>query len=192
MGISAVIGLIGTVIGIVRALPQLIRLLRSKKAMGVSVDTALTSSIVSFGWAIYGVMTQQPFVALATGSSGVIFFAITLAALKLGRRIHEIRISLVWLCVLSLAFLLKKEIGLGIILPVSILVSNIPQLVVTVKENDLTDLSLGTWILSWSDGFVWGVYSFIEHDHSIMIFALFQLITSGAIVFMKVLNNRRI
>nr|WP_321396253.1 PQ-loop domain-containing transporter [uncultured Desulfobacter sp.] len=192
MGISAIIGLIGTVVGLVRALPQFIRLLRSKKALGVSVDTALTSSIVSFGWAIYGVMTQQPFVALATGSSGVIFFAITLAALKFGRRIHEIRISLVWLCVLSLAFLLKKEIGLGIILPVSILVSNIPQLVVTVKENDLTDLSLGTWLLSWSDGFVWGVYSLIEHDTSIMIFALFQLITSGAIVCMKLLNNRRI
>lgn len=192
MNISAIIGLIGTIIGLVRALPQLIKLLRSKKALGVSVDTALTSSIVSFGWAVYGLKTQQPFVALATGSSGVVFLITTLVALKFGRQINEIRVSLIWFCVLALAFLLKQEIGLGIILPISILVSNIPQIVVTVKEKDLTDLSLGTWLLSLSDGFVWGVYSLIEHDYSIMIFALLQLITSGAVVFMKLLNNKKL
>jgi hypothetical protein len=56
----------------------------------------------------------------------------------------------------------------------------------------LTDLSLETWVLSLSDGLVWGVYSLIEHDYSIMIFALFQLITSGAVIFLKVLNNRKL
>ena len=192
MEISSIIGLIGTIIGLIRALPQLIWVLRSKKALGVSVDTALTSSIVSFGWALYGLMTQQIFVALATGSSGVVFLITTLFALKYGRRINEIRVSLVWFCVLSLAFLLKKEIGLGIILPVSILVSNIPQIIVAAKERDLTDLSLGTWVLSLSDGLVWGIYSLIEHDYSIMIFALFQLITSGTIVCMKLLNSKKL
>jgi hypothetical protein len=95
MNISSMLGLIGTLIGLVRALPQLIHLLRAKEACGVSVDTAATSSIVGFGWAVY---------------------------------------------------------GFGIILPVSVLVSNIPQIWVAYKEDDLSDLSLGIWLLSMSDG----------------------------------------
>ncbi len=77
------------------------------------------------------------------------------------------------------------------ILPVSILVSNIPQIYVAAKEEDLSDLSLGTWILSMSDGLVWGLYSLVEQDCSIMVFALFQLMTSGTIVFLKLLNQKK-
>jgi len=71
MNISSLLGLFGTFIGLVRALPQLIGLVRSKEAWGVSVDTAATSSIVGFGWATYGLLTHQPYVALATGASAL-------------------------------------------------------------------------------------------------------------------------
>ncbi|WP_024335903.1 hypothetical protein [Desulfotignum balticum] len=183
--------LAGTVIGLVRALPQLVRLLRSRQALGVSVDTALTSAIVSFGWAAYGVLTNQPYVTLATGASAAVFFVITISALKFGRTIKEFRIAPVWFVALCVAFLIKGQAGLGIILPISILVSNIPQICVAAREEDLTDLSFGTWVLSMSDGLVWGLYSVIEQDYSIMVFALFQLMTSGAIVFLKFLNQKK-
>jgi uncharacterized protein with PQ loop repeat len=74
---------------------------------------------------------------------------------------------------------------------VSILVSNIPQIYVAAREENLSDLSLGTWVLSMSDGFVWGLYSVIEQDSAIMVFAIFQLVTSGTIVFLKLLNHKR-
>lgn len=192
MNITVILGLAGTIIGLVRALPQLLRLLRSKQAMGVSVDTALTSAIVSSGWAIYGFLTQQPYVALATGSSAAVFLVITLSALRFGRRVTEFRIAPVWFFALLIAFLVKREDGLGIILPISILVSNIPQIYVAAREEDLTDLSLGTWVLSMSDGFVWGLYSLVAYDYSIMVFALFQLVTSGAVTFLKVLNQKKL
>ncbi len=192
MNITVILGLAGTIIGLVRALPQLLRLLRSKQAMGVSVDTALTSAIVSSGWAIYGFLTQQPYVALATGSSAAVFLVITLSALRFGRRVTEFRIAPVWFFALLIAFLVKREDGLGIILPISILVSNIPQIYVAAREEDLTDLSLGTWVLSMSDGFVWGLYSLVAYDYSIMVFALFQLVTSGTVTFLKVLNQKKL
>ncbi len=192
MNITAILGLAGTIIGLVRALPQLLGLLRSKEALGVSVDTALTSAIVSFGWAIYGFLTQQPYVVLATGSSGVVFLMIAVSAVRFGRKLREIRVTPVWFLVLVSAFLVKEEVGLGIILPVSILVSNVPQIYVAAREEDLKDLSLGTWVLSMSDGFVWGIYSLIENDYSIMVFALFQLITSGAVTFLKLSNQKKI
>lgn len=192
MNISALLGMAGTVIGLVRALPQLLRLLRSKEALGVSVDTAATSSVVSFGWATYGLLTQQPYVAFATGASAVVFLLISVVALRFGRQINELRVAPIWFCVLIFAFLFKKDIGLGIILPISILASNIPQLYIAVREDDLTDLSLGTWLFSMSDGLIWGGYSFIVYDFSIMIFALFQLSTSGVIVLLKLSNKRKI
>ena len=190
MNLSSLLGIFGTVIGLVRALPQLVSLLRSKGALGVSVDTAATSAIVSYGWAIYGVLTAQPYVALATGSAGTIFLIITFVALRFGRQLKELKVAPIWLCVLVFASILARDKGLGVILPISILVSNIPHLWIAYKEEDLTDLSLGTWLLSMADGLVWGLYSFVENDISIMVFAFFQLSTSGLIVAFKLFRKR--
>lgn len=191
MSISSILGLAGTFIGLVRALPQLFSILRSKEALGVSVDTAATSAIVSFGWAAYGIFTSQPFVALATGSSGTVFMLIAFFAVRFGRKVREVKVAPIWCMVLIFAFVLKKETGLGFILPISILVSNIPQLYVAFKENDLSDLSLGTWIFSISDGLVWGGYALIEQDTSILVFGIFQLVTSGSIVLLKFIKRRK-
>ena len=182
-------GFIGTIIGLVRALPQFISVLRAQKASGVSVDTTATSSIVSFGWAVYGFLTNQPFVCLATGSSGIIFLFITIFALRFGRKVKEFKIAPFWLCVLFLSYYSVGENGLGFVLAISILAANIPQLWVAYKESNLSDLSLGTWLLSMSDGFVWGIYSYLQHDFSIMTFAFFQLSTSGMIVTLKLSKN---
>lgn len=192
MSISSVLGLFGTVIGLVRALPQLLAILRAKEASGVSVDTAVTSAMVGFGWATYGILTLQPFVALATGSSGTVFLLIACFSVRFGRSPRELKVAPVWVMVLVLAFVLKREAGLGIILPVSILVSNIPQLYVAITEKDLKDLSLGTWLFSISDGVVWGAYSLLEQDTAILVFALFQLATSVPIVVLKLINQKKI
>ena len=191
MNFVSILGSMGTVVGLVRAVPQLIRLLRARKAFGVSLDTAATSSIVSFGWAAYGIMTGQPYVSFATGSSGLIFALVTFFAMRYGRSAREFKVSPLWLLVLLLAGFLFHKNGLGIILPVSVLVSNIPQLWVAYKESNLTDLSLGTWVLSITDGLVWGIYSLIQQDFSIMVFAVFQLVTSGPILALKLARRTR-
>jgi uncharacterized protein with PQ loop repeat len=185
MSLSSFLGLLGTFIGLVRALPQLIGLLRAQKAWGGSVDTAATSAVVSSGWAAYGLLTRQPYVALATGASAIVFLMVTVFAVRFGRSLRELKIAPVWFCVLILAAMAKAEQGLGIILPVSVLAANLPQLRVAYKEDNLSDLSLGTWLLSMSDGLVWGAYSLICHDMAIMVFAFFQMVTSGLIVAFK-------
>jgi uncharacterized protein with PQ loop repeat len=113
MNLPSILGFMGTLLGLVRAVPQLVRLVRARQAFGVSVDTTLTSSIVSFGWAVYGVLTGQVFVTLATGSSGVIFAIVTLLALRYGRKLREFKIAPLWLAVLLLAGLVFGKSGLG-------------------------------------------------------------------------------
>ena len=188
MNFASFLGSVGTVVGLIRAVPQLIRLLRARETYGVSLDSAATSSIVSFGWAAYGIMTDQLYVSLATGSSGLIFAIITFFAMRFGRSSKEFKVAPFWFVVLLLAGVFAGKSGLGIMLPISVLAANIPQLWVAYKEGNLTDLSLGTWALSITDGLVWGIYSIIQRDFSIMVFGFFQLITSGLIVILKLIH----
>ena len=191
MNSISILGAMGTMIGLVRAVPQLARLLRARQAHGVSVDTAATSSIVSFGWATYGLLTNQVYVSLATGSSGAIFALIAVMALRFGRRIKEFTIAPVWLAVLLLSGSIAGKTGLGMVLPISVLAANIPQLWVAYREGNLAELSLGTWLLSVADGLVWGIYSLIQQDTAIMVFACFQLTTSGLIVALKLAHTAK-
>src|SRR5438067_848082 len=122
----------GTVVSMVRALPQLTRLLRARDAHGVSVDTAATSCVVSLAWAAYGALTGQGAVALASGVSALMFALVALAALRFGRRARELRATPVWLVVLAVAAAAAGARGLGLLLPVSVLVANVPQLLVAL------------------------------------------------------------
>jgi uncharacterized protein with PQ loop repeat len=188
MDFASLLGSAGTVLGLTRAVPQLLRLLRAGEAHGVSLDTAATSSIVSFGWATYGILSHQPYVIFATGSSGLIFASITFFAVRFGRSVKEFKIAPIWLGVLLLSGFIAEKNGLGIMLPISVLASNIPQIWVAYRERDLTDLSLGTWSLSITDGLIWGIYALLQHDTSILIYGLFQLVTSSTIVLLKFLH----
>ena len=190
MDAAGALGALGTLIRLIRALPQLVRLLRTKNAHGVSLDTAATSSVVSFGWVTYGALTDQLPVMLATGSSGVVFALMTLFALRLGRRTSELRMAPIWFVVLVTVAAVARAEGLGVLLPVSVLVANVPQLVVAYRESDLTGLSFSTWLLSVSDGAIWAAYALVTGDVAILVFGLLQLTTSGAIVFRRLAWGR--
>jgi uncharacterized protein with PQ loop repeat len=175
---------VGTAIGLVRALPQLVRLVRTRDPHGVSVDTAATSSVVSMGWAAYGHLTGQSAVALASASSAVMFALVTIVALRLGRSPRELRAAPVWLLVLIAATAIGAT-GLGVVLPVSVLVANVPQLWVAWREPDLTGLSLGTWLLSFFEAVVWGAYGLVSRDPTLIVHSTLYLITSGGIIALR-------
>lgn len=191
MTLVALLGGLGTVVGLVRAMPQLLRLAHTGDVHGVSIDSAATSSIVSFGWATYGVMTEQWGVAVATACSGFVFADVTVLALGLGRRARELRTAPVWLVVLAAALLSKGSDGLGFLLPLSVLVGNLPQVVTAYRESDLRGLSGSTWALSVADGAVWEAYALASGDASIAVFGILQMTTSGLIVVRRLAWGRR-
>lgn len=190
MSLVPLFGVVGTAIGLVRALPQLARLLRTRDAHGVSVDSAATSSAVSAAWTTYGALTGQGAVALASGVSAVMFALVTLAAVRHGRRPGEMRATPVWLVVLAAAGLLGGARGLGLLLPVSVLVANGPQLLVAIRERDLSGLSPGTWLLSVAEALAWGTYGLFAGDRSILVYGTLHLTTSGAIVALRLAKSR--
>lgn len=190
MDIPSILGTFGTILGLVRAMPQLIRLLHSKEAFGVSVDTAGTSAICSFGWVVYGVLTNQFYFSLASGLTGFIFTLITLFALRFGRQVKEFKVTPIWFAVLLLAGIIVGKNGLGIVLSISVLIANIPQLRLAYGESNLTDLSLGTWTISTIEGLIWLTYSLLLQDRAIIVSAFFQAMTSGLIVALKLTRQK--
>jgi uncharacterized protein with PQ loop repeat len=189
MNVTSILGMCGTILGLFRAMPQLVRLLRAREAFGVSVDTAATSAICSFSWVVYGVLSQQFYFSLSSGLTGLIFALITLFALRFGRQVKEFRVAPVWFTVLLLAGIVSGKNGLGLVLAISVLVANIPQLWLAYKESNLTDLSLGTWSISTIEGMIWLTYALLQQDLAILVSASFQALTSGLIVTLKLVRQ---
>ncbi len=191
LNISSILGTIGTVLGLVRAVPQLVRLMRAREAFGVSVDTTGTSTIVSAAWVVYAILTNQPYVVFSTAPTAVTFAISTFVALRFGHSVREFKIAPIWGAVLLLAGLLGGVTGLGLVLSVSVLISNLPQLWVAYNEGNLEDLSLGTWLLCTCDGLVWASYALLMHDTSILLYGIFQFATSASIAALKLAHRAR-
>lgn len=191
MDAPSILGLIGTLIDLIRAAPQLGRLIRARESFGVSVDTSGTSCVVSLGWTTYGIITNQPYVAIASGVIASFFFIITLVALRLGRSVREFGITPLWFIVLLVSVLSFGKNGLGALLSVSVLASNIPQIRVAYNEKNLSALSLETWLLSLSGGLVWGLYAILKQDFSIIASAFFQVATSAIIIALKIFKSTK-
>ena len=191
MNFISTLGLTGTIVDLLRAAPQLIRLLRERKSFGVSVDSSGTSCVVSLGWTTYGIITHQIFVALASGAIATLFFIITLAALRLGRSAREFRIAPLWLVVLFSAVAFFGKNGLGLMLSISALISNVPQIRVAYKEENLSGLSLGTWLLTLTGGLIWFIYGFLNNDLTIMVSTFFQSVTSAIVIGLKLFKQRK-
>lgn len=190
MNFISTLGFAGTIIDLLRAAPQLVRLLRERKSFGVSVDTSGTSCVVSLGWTTYGIITNQIFVALASGAIASFFFIITVAALRLGRSVREFRVTPLWFIVLFAAVTFFGKTGLGLMLSISALISNVPQIRVAYKEENLSGLSLGTWLLTLSGGLIWLIYGILQKDLTIMVSTIFQSVTSAIIIGLKLFKQR--
>lgn len=176
------LAVVALIVGLTRALPQLVRLLRAKDAAGVSVDGCATSATVSSFWAVYGVLTGQPAVVFASATPAFIFVLIILAALRYGRSVRELRSAPVFLVAFGAAVLAGGAGALGVALTAGALVANTPHVVVAYREKDLSGISPSTWTLTAADGAIWLTYALVTGDVPILVNNFFQLTTSLLVV----------
>jgi len=178
----ALLGVLGLIVGLSRALPQLIRLLRIKDAAGVSVDGSATASIVSTAWTTYGLLTDQPAVVVASGTPALVFALITIASLRYGRSVREFRTAPVVFVVFVAVTSYGGAIGLGVALTVGALIANTPHVIVAYREKDLSGVSAATWGLNATDGAIWVTYALLTGDVPILVNNFFQFSTSALVV----------
>lgn len=182
MDALAIIGVVGTATALFRAVPQLVRLIRTKDVAGVSADGAATAAVVMSAWTAYGFLTGQPAVVLACGLPGISFAATAVLALRYGRRIGEIRAAPLWGVVLAAFTFGGGAAGLGIILTVGALIANTPHVLVAYREKDLSGISPAMWKATCTDGALWIVYGAISGDVPILVNNTLNLLTGLAIV----------
>ena len=96
-----------------------------------------------------------------------------------------------WLVVLTLCGSVGGALGISLVLPISVLAANIPQVRVAYREGNLTDLSLGTWALAMTEGFLWVGYGIAQRDVSVLVNNSFQVITCAMIVTLKLMHMIR-
>ena len=181
--------IITTVLGITRALPQLIRIIRTRQARGVSIDTSATSAFVSLGWAVFGFWTEQFSISFASGATAIRFVFFTFGSVRFGHQWKELKIAPAWMTMLLLFGGLGGATGLSLVLLLSGLVANIPQVRVAYKEQNLADLSLLMWLIALTEGLLWSSYGFIQQYIAVFINNSFAAITSAIIVTLKLAEN---
>lgn len=189
--LEPVLGLVGTLLGLARAVPQLWLVALSPSRAGVSIDAAATSCVVSLGWTVYGLWTSQLAVVLATGLSGLVFGAIAVLVSRGRGLMSGCRLAPLSLGLLGVIAWRWGASGLAVALPLAVLVANGPQVLTAIKQTDLSGLSSGTWVLSTCDGLVWTSYSLVSGDRALLTFGLLQISTSSVILALKQQANRR-
>lgn len=70
-------------------------------------------------------------------------------------------------------------------LPISVPAANIPQIQVMLREGDPAALPL-------SDGLIWGIYARLAQDAAIPAYGLFGVMTSAAVIGLKLRSGRRL
>ena len=183
-GLSTVdlLGLLSVLLAAWFTLPQLLRLLQTRSAAGVSSDSLANSLISLVGWTAYGFAHSKPWVILAS-AVGVPATAAALGmTMRLGNRL-SLQLPGLWASVLLLTSVTDRVFGLALIdlvLGCSILWYVVPAAVTAWRSTDVSGLSPQTWVVLSLEASVFGIYGLGAHVFADQVYAVTSI--SGAAV----------
>jgi uncharacterized protein with PQ loop repeat len=176
------LGLLASVVFLVRLLPQPVRLARRPQVVaGVSALAALQAVVAAGAWVAYGLDRGLPVVW------GVSVAALVpcLWQLALVRRVVAGR-DLAW-CGGFVAVLVAAWFGglFAVALSLTAAVTLAPQVRTAVTEHDLSGLAPATWWVAIVDASVWGAYGLAVGDRALLgYFAV--LVTASVVVLGRI------
>ena len=173
---ATVLSIVAPAVYLVRLLPQPLRLHRTGVAAGVSPLAAMNALIGDVGWLGYGLSADVASVWIV---SGVALVPAMWTVLLLRRRItpRDLLGAGVW------AFVLVVSAAFGVIglsLAAGVLVSQGPQVVEAVRDDDLSGIAPGTWYLALLDAATWGAYGWAVADAALVTYGV--VLTVAAVV----------
>lgn len=145
--------------------PQVVRLVRTGDVDGVSVPATLWASVAYVLWMIYGGREGLPFVVLANLQATVGFLLVVVLAAR--RRPEP---PVVWAAaatgavLLATAALAAPTAAVGAMAIVAGSSGFVPQTIVALREDDLSGLSITTYLLIALSTSVWAAYGIAEAD----------------------------
>lgn len=182
-------GYIGSVIGVVMVVPQIVRILRYPTLTGVSPSSWAITTVACLTWLTYGIRTssmpQIPGnILLIAGAVAVVL----LAPAEISRRKRAALLLLASAAVLAIAWLVPAHVT-GYVAFVVGLGANWPQLYDSVgnwKAGINSGVSVTTWVLRVASQVCWLTYAVLTGDVPVAVSAGLLLSTAALLVVLEV------
>lgn len=182
-------------LGATMAVPQMLKLRRSRRVDGVSTVWAGCSAAVNAWWIAYGVAAGDVGIVPVSVVSVVVYVLIAVALVRYGRRprravLREIVGSAVVLGTVPIVpLLLSGWTTAGIVLGALYGVQLAPAVIAVYRSDDVAGVSLTTWAMALVEALLWGVYGAARGDVGLLALAATGT-TMSALVLARVLLRR--
>ncbi len=183
------------VLGGAMALPQALKLLRSRQVRGVSTAWAAISATVNGWWVAYGFGVGDVGIVPVSAVSVIAYLTIAVALVRFGptsagrvvgtMTVVTLAIGTVPLVVLGLGGWAAAGITLGALYGIQLS----PAVVTVYRSHDVSGVSAATWTMALAEAVLWGVYGFAHRDPGLIALAATGS-TMSALVLLRLFVRR--
>lgn len=171
MDVATVVGWVGTLLFVVRLLPQPLKLRRTGDAAGVSATAVTNATVSDAGWFFHGVTHGLPPVWFAS-LVAVPLDLWTLWHLRSRVGVRALASGALWGVVLAVAAIGGGRVAFGVALGASVVVNHAPQVWSALRSHSLSGISPATWWFGLTDALLWGGYGLAERDAALIAYGL--------------------
>ncbi|WP_432548480.1 SemiSWEET family sugar transporter [Kineococcus sp. SYSU DK004] len=178
------LGLVAASIGIVTGVPQVLRLLRSPDASGLSYPSTVLGVLGAGTWLTYGLMLLDPaqLVANVPGLACAVLTA-ALAARRLGVRLGTTWLAVgAWSAAVAVTAVVAGATAVGVAATVVSLVRMVPQVRTALGGEPLNGIAPATFALTQLSALLWTVYGAATSQESVVVCSLVSALLAGVVL----------
>jgi uncharacterized protein with PQ loop repeat len=176
MSTTTLLAFLASGVFLIRLLPQPVRLLRHQIDAGVSPLAAMNALIADLAWLAYGLWTGIPAVWIVSVLA-LVPEVWTVVLLRQKARWSDVGWAALW----AAAILLSAPLGLlAAALGAGVVVTQGPQVLMAIREDDLRGIAPSTWRLALADALCWGAYGWAIGDPALL--GYFAVLSTSAVI----------
>ncbi|NNE13240.1 MAG: hypothetical protein HKN41_13450 [Ilumatobacter sp.] len=189
----AVVLVAANVLGAAMAVPQAVKLYRTRCSEGISLSWAVISATVNAGWGWYGIGVGDLGIVPVSVVSVLAYLLITLLIVRHGRpAILAPTLAVVGAtAVVALAGWLGGWAAAGIALGGLYAVQLSPAVVSVYRAVDVRGVSVSTWLIALVEAVLWGGYGLARVDIGLLALAVSGVSMSALVLARLVVRRPR-
>lgn len=178
--LATVAVVVATILAGLSLIPQILKLVRTRDAAGVSATWPAIGWVTNAAWCAY-LLQAGLWPASISTMLMVVFYAVVMWGLgRAGRSLGpSIGRGAAWTATLVVITLVGGWLALGTVLGFSQFLQVAPAIVTAYRTARPTGIAAATWWIAGTEGVLWGYYGWFHGDAPIMIFAATYVSTSA-------------
>lgn len=180
------LGWLASAVFLVRLLPQPLKLWRTGVPDGVSPLGAINGAVSDVAWLIHGIAVGlAPVWAVSALACPPSIWLVVL--LRRSTRRSDVLGGVLWLSAVVIGAITGQMTA---VLAFSVVVNQGPQVWEALRNDDLSGVAVGTWLVAFADASLWGAYGVAVGDAALVAYGI-VLFTASAVVLGRVAITRR-